>query len=147
MNESHRYDDIIDLPHPVSKRHPQMPMRERAAQFASFKALAGYEDEIEETGRLTDRRREPAEDQKEELDRRLRQLSANPDAEVAVTWFEPDAHKEGGAYRTTRGRVRRLDSFRRILVLEEISIPLQDIISICFIQDVQGGGDCAGDLL
>ena len=45
-----KYDDIIDLPHHVSKRHPQMSMQSRAAQFAPFAALTGFEDEIEEAG-------------------------------------------------------------------------------------------------
>ena len=43
------YDDIINLPHHVSKRHPQMSMWNRAAQFAPFSALTGYEDAIQDT--------------------------------------------------------------------------------------------------
>lgn len=43
------YLDIINLPHPVSKKHPPMPRISRAAQFASFAALSGYEDNIQKT--------------------------------------------------------------------------------------------------
>ncbi|MGM9694404.1 MAG: hypothetical protein ACI3YC_05295 [Alloprevotella sp.] len=43
------YDDIIDLPHPVSKTHPQMPEADRAAQFAPFAALTGHDDAVKKT--------------------------------------------------------------------------------------------------
>ena len=52
------YDDIIHLPHHVSQNHPQMPMLDRAAQFAPFAALTGYEAAVGETARLTAERRE-----------------------------------------------------------------------------------------
>lgn len=124
------YDDIINLPHPVSKRHPQMSMRERAMQFASFKALSGYEDEIEETGRLTERRMELDEDQKEQLDLQLRQIAAGTSPEAAITWFCPDEKKEGGSYVTTTGRVRKIDPVQRLLFVAETAIAIDDILSI-----------------
>ena len=52
------YDDIIYLPHHVSRNHPQMPLRDRAAQFAPFAALTGYEAAVGETARQTTERRE-----------------------------------------------------------------------------------------
>lgn len=64
------YDDIIHLPHHVSQNHPQMPLRDRAAQFAPFAALTGYDDSIAETGRLTTERRELSEQEQNELNRR-----------------------------------------------------------------------------
>lgn len=45
------YDDIINLPHHVSPRHPRMSLQARAAQFAPFSALTGYSDEIEKSAR------------------------------------------------------------------------------------------------
>ena len=54
--DEHRYDDIIDLPHHVSKTHPQMPLADRAAQFAPFAALTGHADAIRETERLVEER-------------------------------------------------------------------------------------------
>ena len=53
-NDEHRYDDIIDLPHHTSKKHPRMPLLDRAAQFAPFAALTGHEAAIKETARLTE---------------------------------------------------------------------------------------------
>ena len=117
MDDSHAYDDIINLPHHVSGRHPQMSAAQRAMQFASYKALAGYEDMIEETGRLTDFRPDLAEDQKEALDDTLQQLNAQPDRQICVTWFCPDERKDGGAIRTAQGHLKKVDTLRRVLTL------------------------------
>ena len=54
--DPHRYDDIIDLPHHVSRTHPQMPLADRAAQFAPFAALTGHADAIRETERAVTER-------------------------------------------------------------------------------------------
>ena len=102
-----KYGDIIGLSHPVSQVHPQMSVHERAAQFSPFAALTGHEAAIRETARLTEGQIELEEDRKEELDEKLSGLlqpgSVCP--EVTVCYFEPDARKEGGAYRTVRGMV------------------------------------------
>ena len=66
------YDDIINLPHHVSERHPHMPVSDRAAQFAPFAALTGYGDVIKETARLTEARPELSEDERAEMDQTLR---------------------------------------------------------------------------
>ena len=73
--DERRYDDIIDLPHPVSRTHPRMPAANRAAQFLPFAALSGYGDVIDETARLTDRRIELSESEKAELNARLSRLA------------------------------------------------------------------------
>ena len=90
------YDDIIRLPHHVSQNHPQMPMLDRAAQFAPFAALTGYEPAVEETARLTSERRELDPQEAEELNRHLAALIANlPDRpEAAVEYFVPDDHRK-----------------------------------------------------
>ena len=115
------YDDMIDLPHPSSKKHPRMSIRDRAAIFSPFAALSGHGAAIAETARLTDPRMELDEDTKAELDRRqamlLEHIEEQP--EVTVTWFQPDERKEGGAYLTVTGRLKKLDKIRRVLVLTD----------------------------
>ena len=109
------YDDIIDLPHHVSKRHPQMPADERAAQFSPFAALVDTADQravIRETARLTDRKMELSENMKEELERKLKELCAR-NCEGEITFFVPDGRKEGGAYVTAEGRVKKTDDAER----------------------------------
>ena len=113
--DSHRYDDIIHLPHHVSTAHPPMPAADRAAQFSPFAALAGHEAAIRETARLTDERAELDENAKAVLDEKLRMiqemLPAHP--EITVTYFQPDAKKSGGAYVSVTGRVKKLDLYRQ----------------------------------
>ena len=133
MERSHQYDDIIDLPHHVSERHPQMPMIERAAQFSPFAALTGYDAAIAETARLTDRKRELTEEKKHEISEQLRSLQqrlAEAPA-AAVTFFEADTRKEGGAYRTVTGTVRKLDELSGTLELTDGTvIPFENILSL-----------------
>lgn len=122
------YDDIIDLPHPTSARHPRMSLNDRAAQFAPFAALTGHEEAIEETARLTDRPIALTDEAKEALDRTLRRLADRlsagegraeaPAPTVTATYFVPDSRKEGGVYRTVIGRVAEVDELKRELVLE-----------------------------
>ena len=130
---SGRYDDIIGLPHPTSQRHPRMPIRERAAIFSPFAALSGHGAAIAETARLTDRKMELDEDTKAELDRRQAVLLAHigEQPEVTVTWFQPDERKDGGAYVTTTGRLKKLDPVHRVLILlDGTSIPLENVVAL-----------------
>ena len=117
------FDDIINLPHHVSQRHPQMSMWNRAAQFAPFAALTGYEAVIDEAARLTARQIELDEDAKAEINRQLLALAARTDAgepvQVELTWFVPDSLKLGGAYRTETVLVRRVDQTYRLLELSD----------------------------
>jgi len=116
-----RYDDIIGLPHHVSAVHPQMSLYDRAAQFAPFKALTGYEDEAAEAARLTDARVELDSTRIEQLDARLRLLAERlADAPtVSITLFRPDERKDGGRYETVTAAVKRIDTIRRTLVLRD----------------------------
>ena len=130
---SGKYDDIIHLPHPTSKKYPRMSVRDRAAIFSPFSALSGHGAAIAETARLTDQRMELNEDAKVELDRRqavlLEHIGEQP--EVTVTWFRPDDRKEGGIYVTTVGRARKIDEFKRILsMVSGQKIVLDDIVQI-----------------
>ena len=128
-----KYDDIINLPHPTSRRFPRMPLPERAAQFSPFAALTGYDSVIAETARLTDRRVELDESLRLELDAALHGLAARlPDRpEVLVTYFREDPKKEGGEYVHVSGRLRKIDSFTRTLVLDDGTvIPIDDICGL-----------------
>lgn len=115
----HRYDEILYLPHPVSKLHPVMPRQDRAAQFGSFKALAGFEDEIDERGRFTETAAELDENRRDELDERLNLLLARGTGAPAVefVWFCPDERKDGGRYRSVYAKLDRLDQNSRTLFL------------------------------
>lgn len=135
MNEinRHRYDDIIDLPHHVSKTHPQMSLRDRAAQFSPFAALTGYEDAVGEAARLTDRRRELDEEQTARLERRLSLLTgiAAERPEIEVTYFLPDGRKSGGQYMIVRGTLRRIDETEKTLIFTDgRRIAIRDIWEI-----------------
>lgn len=127
------YDDLLNLPHPTSKKHPRMSRLDRAAQFSPFAALTGYDDAVKETARLTDRRVELSEDELAALDERLRLMltwEGDPPL-VSVTWFQPDRRKEGGAYVTTQGRIRKMDALKRVLVMEDgRKIPVDDIVEL-----------------
>ena len=124
------YREIIDLPHHVSKTRPQMPMSDRAAQFAPFAALTGYDSAIKETGRLTDERIELGE---EALDLKYQLLMEALDEapEVTITYFQPDERKAGGKYLTATGAVKKVDDFaRRITMQDGTKIPMDDVLSI-----------------
>ena len=131
-----KYDDIIDLPHFVSKKYPQMSMRDRAAQFSPFAALTGYDAEIKETTRLTDRRIELDEDVLDKLNERLYILRKVLDdgsvyPEVRITYFEKDLKKDGGKYITVSGRVRKIHEYRNIVIFEDgPEVPVHDISDI-----------------
>lgn len=127
------YDDIINLPHPTSQRHPRMPIHDRAAIFSPFAALSGHGAAIAETARLTERRMELDEDTRAELDRKQAVLLEHIDEqpEITITWFQPDEKKDGGAYLTTTGRLKKLRELERLLVLADgAEIPLEDVVAL-----------------
>lgn len=130
---SGKYDDIINLPHHVSAKRPQMSRSARAAQFAPFAALVGLDDEMEETARLTDAKPELEEAEKEKINRVLLEIRNNPQKETAVelTFFRPDDRKDGGAIITRPCTVRRIDEIERQLILSDRSeIEFDNILSI-----------------
>lgn len=130
---SNNYDDIINMPHHESKVYKRMPIINRAAQFAPFAALTGYEDAIEETGRLTTERKEIDEYVKAEINDKLNCLShaEHPKRKVTITYFIPDSKKEGGEYVARTGTINKIDMERKIIILDgkEI-IGVSDIIAI-----------------
>ena len=131
--DEHNYDDIINLPHHVSKKHPQMPLSNRAAQFSPFAALTGHEDAINETARLTESFIELDENRKEQLDEQLQLIRENLERkpECEITYFQPDEVKDGGAYVTVHGRVKKIDEHgRRIIFTDGTVLPIKHIFSI-----------------
>lgn len=128
-----KYDEIMGLPHHISKTRPQMPMSDRAAQFAPFAALTGYDAAIKETGRLTDERIELDVEALSALDMKYRLLMEALDEapEVTITYFQPDERKAGGKYLTATGAVKKVDDFeRRITMQDGTKIPMDDVLSI-----------------
>lgn len=116
MNE--KYKEIINMPHPVSQKHKQMDRLDRAAQFAPYSALSGYEDSVEETARLTDSRIELDEYEKERINAALTDLLSAPTGTVvSITHFCPDKKKNGGAYVTVTDELAGFDEIKRELTL------------------------------
>ena len=128
-----KYNEIMGLPHHVSKTRPQMPMSDRAAQFAPFAALTGYDAAIKETGRLTVERIELDAEALSALDMKYQLLMEAFDEapEVTITYFQPDERKAGGKYLTATGAVKKVDDFeRRITMQDGTKIPMDDVLSI-----------------
>ena len=128
-----KYDDILRLPHHISASRKPMAMTARAAQFAPFAALSGYDAEVQEAGRLTDRPIEPDEYEKEAMNARLRLLTRHLREKwvVSLVFFQPDERKAGGAYVTRTGTVKKLYETERLLTLTDGTvIPLDDLIAL-----------------
>ena len=134
MKMSHsEYLDIINLPHHQSAKRPHMSLHDRAAQFAPFAALRGYDDEIEEAGRLTDRQIELNEEQIALLNQQMNFLIENirSTPKVKITYFVPDDKKEGGKYITIEAAVRRIDEVQKQIILTtNQSIPIDSVFRI-----------------
>ena len=134
--ESHEYDDIINLPHHKSQKHPHMDLYDRAAQFSPFAALTGFDAAIAETGRLTDRRIELDEGGKALLDEQMKAIldCIETQPEVQLVWFRYDERKAGGTYVTTTGNVKKIDTYtQRLLLTDGRTIPLGEIFSVVLI--------------
>ena len=125
-----KYDEIMGLPHHVSKTRPQMPMSDRAAQFAPFAALTGYDSAIKETGRLTDERIELDEDALTALNVKYQFLmdALDEEPEIKITYFKPDERKAGGEYVSAIGAVKKVDDFERLITMQDgTRIPMDDV--------------------
>lgn len=127
------YDDLIYLPHPVSRKHPPMSAMDRAAQFSPFSALTGYEAVLREAGRLTDSRAELSEYSRDILDQKQKILldAAPTYPEITITYFIPDRRKQGGAYGTLKGNLKKIDLARRVIILlDRTEVSLDDVADI-----------------
>lgn len=135
MNNLEIYADIINLPHHVSKKHPQMSLEARSAQFAPFAALVGYDGLVKETARLTDEKIEINEEEKEILDNRLqiiRQMLLEDDkTNVEITYFVKDLRKSGGEYVNVEGNIRKIDEYKCSIIMENgLEIPIVEILKL-----------------
>lgn len=133
MKYNHQYDDIINMEHHKSKKHPPMSLYARSAQFASFAALTGYEDAVRETAREVMERIEIDDELKNILDGKIQLLSEqiNKKPEVIFTYFIPDLTKDGGIYISVTGVVRKIDTYNQNIILEDkTEIPINDILDI-----------------
>ena len=127
------YDDIIDLPRFVSKKHPAMSKTARAAQFSPFAALTGFDDEITETARLTDCKAELSEEQQNKLNSALMFLQDNIRDRplIRIEYFIKDKYKEGGAYVIFSGNIKRIQAVEKQLVFTDGTvIDFDDVYSI-----------------
>ena len=135
---SSAYDEFLNLPHHVSADLPHMSMQNRAAQFAPFAALIGYDALIRETARLTDQRIDLDESVKAELNEKLRLLLEllPQQPEVSIMYFQPDSWKDGGTYQSANGIVHKyLPSDNALIMMDGVQIPVNEIISLegsCF---------------
>ena len=130
---SGKYDDIINLPHHVSETHPQMSMRNRAAQFSPFAALSGHSDAIHETARYTDDFQGVDESNVEALNQKIAMIldKINEHPQITVTYFKPDEKKEGGHYTLKTGNIKRVDDYEHVLQFtDNEKIPIQSIFNI-----------------
>ncbi len=136
------YGDVIDHPHWESPTHPPMSLYDRAAQFAPFAALSGYDDMIDEEARLVDNRVELGNDELEELNRKLglidETIRNGIRPVVTVTCFVPDPLKPGGQYQAVTEKIRRVDAIHGIIQLDRkvtvaesyMEIQIRDILDI-----------------
>lgn len=127
------YNDIINLPHHVSKTHPRMSLHDRAAQFSPFAVLTGHEEEINESARLTEKKLELDEDEKIRINEKLQFIKNNIDKDITVTftYFVPDVKKAGGEYRKITGKVKKINIYEhKIIMSEGMIINIEDIIDV-----------------
>jgi len=127
------YEDIINLPHHTSLKHPRMTREARAAQFAPFAALTGYDDAIRETGRLTDKKIDLSNEEKLRINDKLQIINDNIKShpKVTITYFEYDKKKEGGQYLTYIGNIKKIDMVDLTITLtDKTKINISEIIDI-----------------
>ena len=122
-----KYDDIISMDRPRSA-YPKMKVSDRAKQFAPFAALTGYEDVIEDRGRVFDRRRYLSEEEKEKINSVLSALKKND--MVSMEYFAPESDDDLGFYKELSGKVERIETENLVMRVDGITIDFEDIFRI-----------------
>ncbi|HHU60375.1 MAG: hypothetical protein QM401_07885 [Bacillota bacterium] len=133
FSDSGKYDDIINLPNHRSKTRPHMSRHDRAAQFSPFAALSGHEAAVKEEARITHEKVQLTEEEKARLNTEILLIAEHLQESpiVTVTYFAPDGQKSGGSYLTKTAKVKKIDKYKQLIIMEnEIFIPINDIISI-----------------
>ena len=130
---TNKYDDIIHLPRHMSTTRETMPIRDRAAQFSPFAALTGHDAAIKETARLTEERIELDTYIKDGLNKKLQVLIKyiGQSPKITVTYFQSDKMKDGGTYITLTGKVKKINEYKKIIILEDnTKISMNEIVDI-----------------
>ena len=136
MKYTNKYDDIIELPHHVSKKHARMSIHDRAAQFSAFAALTGHKAAIQETERLVDKKIELDENEIQLLNEKLSMVyeSLDQHPEVEVTYFIKDSRKDGGKYVTMEGCVKKMDLYQQLLIFDDgTKVSVEDVVEIIIV--------------
>ena len=133
MTDKFPYEDIVDLPPHISKKHPQPSMMDRAARFAPFAAITGYEEMVLEEARVTEERVDLDEGALSLLNEKLNMIQEfiDEEPEVTITYFEPDKKKSGGAYIDITGTVKRIDEYEHLVIMTDgKKIRIEDIYGL-----------------
>ena len=133
MAEKFPYEDIVNLPSHISKKHPQPTMMDRAARFAPFAAITGYEEMVLEEARVTEERIDLDEGTLSLLNEKLNMIQEflDEEPEVTITYFEPDKKKSGGAYVNITGIVKRIDEYEHFVIMTDgKKIRIEDIFAL-----------------
>jgi hypothetical protein len=125
------YSDIIKLPHYELKNHSRMSIENRSAQFAPFSALSGFSEEVIETARIVDKKKNMTEEERRILDIKLNLVENHFDSYVEVIYFVPDSKKSGGRYENYKSKIRVIDKSNRIIIFtDKKKIKIDDVIDI-----------------
>ena len=133
MAEKFPYEDIVNLPPHISKKHPQPSMMDRAARFAPFAAITGYEEMVLEEARITEERIDLDEGTLSILNEKLNMIQEfiDEEPEITITYFEPDKKKSGGAYIDITGTVKRIDEYEHLVIMTDgKKIRVEDIYDL-----------------
>ena len=133
MAEKFPYEDIVNLPPHISKRYPQPTMMDRAARFAPFAAITGYEEMVLEEARVTEERIDLDEGTLSLLNEKLNMIQEflDEEPEIKITYFEPDKKKAGGAYVSVTGVVKRIDEYEHLVIMTDgKKIRIDDIFGL-----------------
>lgn len=130
------YKDIINYDYKGPKNHQRMTRENRAAQFASFRALTGYEDNLKEARRIVDSKIILNEDKKEELDKKLNNILKDLTKKIKLTFFIKDLNKSGGFYKTIETKIKKIDTINKeIILINNIKIKMENILDINIIEN------------
>lgn len=134
------FSDIIYMERPQSK-HPKMSIYDRSAQFSPFAALTGHDNAIQETARLTEKRRILDKEQIQTLNNQLNFLISHLSNKftITITYFQDDKLKDGGKYISQTSFISKIDTYQRYLLLDTgEKIYFKDLYRIdgdCFYND------------
>ncbi len=126
------YGDIVNMPRRVSNIHAPMNILNRAAQFAPFSALPGHNDAVKETERITEIYHSLDEEEKERINHILQNILYNINTvnQVSVKYFIEDKKKSGGRFVKVTGSVKKIDTYNRLIMIDNIKIHIDDIVDI-----------------